>query len=288
MPWLPNYPETNWGGPPSLNAAPIAGVAQIIAAQRLAQQKQLQEGMQGIAKAIQQQHLEKVANALTQQYGQEGLIPQELTGQGTAGLGAATDYIKAQQYRTYPTQIGGKEYPLTQDQRIRLAIAAQVHGRGQAGGVDQSQSGVVPDPGGSGMLGIYGSTGRWRPLPGWAQGSAAQGKGGAAPANKLLLEEQKSLIARQNMLTKLSDLERERNVKAMAPGVPFSEAEEYNRNKARLAEISGLLRGKPAADQNTAQGYGVPTQGGPAVGTRRTINGKLAEWDGTGWVAVEQ
>jgi hypothetical protein len=25
---------------------------------------------------------------------------------------------------------------------------------------------------------------------------------------------------------------------------------------------------------------------GPAVGTRRTINGQLAEWDGRGWLAV--
>jgi hypothetical protein len=108
-----------------------------------------------------------------------------------------------------------------------------------------------------------------------------QGKGGGASANRLLLEEQKSLIARQNTLNKLSEIERARNVAAQAAGVPFSEAEEYNRNKARLTEISRLLAGKPAADQ------GVADQKGPAVGTRRTINGKLAEWDGTGWVPVE-
>jgi hypothetical protein len=258
MPWLPEYPQTNWGGPPQYSAAPISPVINSILAQRLAQQRQIQEGVQGLAQTIEQQQRDQVANVLAQQYASEGLIPQELTGMGLSGVGAAQDYMKAQQYRTYPTQIGGQEYPLTQDQRVRLAIAAQIHGGRGGAGVDQAQSGVVPDPGGSGMLGVYGSTGVWKPLPGWAQSSAMQGKGGGAPAGKLLLEEQKSLIARQNVLTKLSNEERARNVAAATPGVPFSEAEEYNRNKARLTEISGLLRGKPAADQSTAPGYGVP------------------------------
>src|SRR4030095_4579129 len=218
MPWQPLYAPPNWT-PEHFSAASIADVARNIWAQQMAQQKQIQQGVSSLADVINKQKQDDVANAIMYSHEYNVSLSQVTPDQvpdygGTSALAMNIKQMQADQYRTYTTEVGGETYPLTNDQRVRLAIAAQIHGRGRGGQgeVDQTQLGVQPDPSGSGMMGVYGANGMWRPLPGWAQSSAMQGKGGGASANRLLLEEQKSLIARQNVLTKLSNEERARNV----------------------------------------------------------------------------
>lgn len=157
MPWLPQYEQTNWGAPPNLHAESASDLIRSIWAMRQREQENLQSTLAG---AIQQFARDKVANTLSKQYAQEGLIPQELAGQGYMGLGAAQDYIKTQERRTFPTKIGEETYPLTQDQRVRLAIAAAAQraraGAGGAGGVYGEPTSYTDDQGRVWVQGVHG------------------------------------------------------------------------------------------------------------------------------------
>src|SRR5215831_17238553 len=141
MPWLPYTGEgglISWGQPFRFEAAPIGPLAAAIMENRRWQQQQLQQGLGSLSKAIMQARQDQVADALTKQYEDAGLIPQGMinrdrgpfsgpgTGAGMAGLGAAQDWMTAQKFRTYPTDLGTDPntgqpitMPLTRDQQFR-------------------------------------------------------------------------------------------------------------------------------------------------------------------------
>jgi hypothetical protein len=123
MPWLSSpYPETNWGALPNVTAAPIAGVAAAIQAARQQQYENLQQGMHGLAQAIQQQQLDKVANVLSykMENPQAEGVPSDLP-----NLGGVSGYklrILGQQYDPYRELFAkGYYYDPTQGHYVKAA-----------------------------------------------------------------------------------------------------------------------------------------------------------------------
>lgn len=184
MPWLPQYGQglQGWGQPPDLRAAPIGDLARAIMARDELRRKELMDIPKTIGQAIQEVQRNRVANALTKQYAEEGLIPQELAGQtGQTGLSAANIYMGAQKYRTYPTEVRFGEdqsmtLPLTRDQQVRVlmerarAARAQRYGGAEGGlpeGFYRDDQGVIRDA--MGYAYRPGPAGRPVLMPGWGQ-----------------------------------------------------------------------------------------------------------------------
>src|SRR4030095_3462528 len=183
MPWQPLYAPPNWT-PEHFSAASIADVARNIWAQNMAQQNQIRQGVNSLADAINQQKQDDVANAIMYSHEYNVPLSQVTPDQvpdygGTSALAMNIKQMQANAlYGTYPTQVSGETYPLTQDQRVRLAIAganinARADAAGGGGAYDQLVAGSVPDPSGrTTNLGRYGRGGVWYPLPKWmAQGA---------------------------------------------------------------------------------------------------------------------
>jgi len=105
-------------------------------AQRALQQEQVQKGLESLSGAIQNLQRDRVANALTQQYAAQGMIPQEMGGQGgQAGLAAANQYMASQRNKLYDVPLGGQvgTVQMTPDEIARIYGTTVRYG-GRTGG----------------------------------------------------------------------------------------------------------------------------------------------------------
>lgn len=200
MPWLPYTGQgglVGWGSPPDLRATPASDLIRSIWAMREKQREQVADIPQTLAQAIAEVQRNRISDALTSQYEKEGIIPQGFGGRGgLTGLGAANQYMQAQKYRTYPTDvrvIPGEDpvtMNLTTDQRLKVMLDQARTYRGQqgynnyiqelidAGHLYYNDQGQLVDR--SGNVYGYGARGAPRLMPGQLQPSVVQRQQAAA------------------------------------------------------------------------------------------------------------
>jgi hypothetical protein len=291
MPWLPTFP-TEEQRPFNFQGAPIAGVAALKQQQQQYLQKQLLAAMHEYAQ-------NEAANTVLESAPQYGLpAAGDLAGTGAYGLKAYSDLNEMK-----------REQALEQS-RVDTEAARRdlygIHGdlyNARIGALkNQPQGGI--DPGTGLPYGVYTDAngqmwrkGRYGDIP-VNQPKDTSNK----PLNPKQLQDQFGVDSAQLMRGGHGVVEENGQYRYTKSGetpthVSFSTYDEkagpknvYSADQVEVIRkrqgISLSSRaGAPTADKNLAPGYGVPV-GGPPVGTRRTINGKLAEWDGTGWVAV--
>jgi hypothetical protein len=223
--------SAGWGPEPNLSAPPIGGTLAAILENRRRQQEDTQKTLSDAIKAYQGRQSDA---AYAQALQNAGLT----SGQDISGLNSTQ--------ATGLAQLIQDQTPDTDLDKLHQAMANYYNtgGRNPSAGVDFSEHAIGDtwiDPG-TGITMYQTRTGP-RPFASPLQPSTTRTQN-----QNQLLSEQNKLLTQQGMLSQQSAAEQQQNMSANKPNVPFSQADLYNRNAARLQELQRQLT-MPHADQ---------------------------------------
>jgi hypothetical protein len=236
--------SAGWGPEPNLSAPPIGELVKGILANRLGQQKLTQDTLSDAIKAQQSRNQDA---AFAQALQNAGLTQ----GQDISGVGGtnATRLAQLIAQNAQDKDVDAlHQAAAARDNALADAIKNGTYGRGASTGVDFSEHPIGDtwiDPG-TGITMYQTRTGP-RPFASTLQPSTTRTQN-----QNQLLSEQNKLLTQQGMLSQQSAAEQQQNMAAKKPNVPFSQADLYNRNAARLQELQRQLT-MPHADQPNAQ-----------------------------------